>query len=58
MLTSDQPVVLSVDPGSRTRFALQFTPPVADPAATGIAAGDSRRRDHKLDRVIILVEPT
>jgi hypothetical protein len=39
VLTGDQPVVLSVDPGSRTRFALQFTPPTADPTATGIAAG-------------------
>lgn len=39
VLTGDQPVMLSVDPGSRTRFALQFTPPTADPAATGIAAG-------------------
>jgi hypothetical protein len=39
VLTGDQPVVLSVDPGSCTRFALQFTPPTADPAATGTAAG-------------------
>jgi hypothetical protein len=36
VLIGDQPVVPSVDPGSRTRFALQFTPPTADPAATGI----------------------
>ncbi len=39
MLTGEQPALLSVDPQSRARFALQFTAPTPDPAATGIAAG-------------------